>query len=185
MYHYVTLKASKAIKPEIMKEKLIMKNYKRQQEITAAQAAQKLINAAKVVAYATGCYDGGWLVEASGSIDGFKSDYCFVHSNPGNIVCHRVHTIHVLQSDRTEHAEYLTEVLDACAAEHDGEKPEVTDITDSAIDACKAALKKAYNDTDSKGLAEWLEQLFGHQLDESACDFDRLAEELDGALPVS
>jgi hypothetical protein len=150
-----------------------MSNYQRHQEVAAAQVRQATVNAAKTLAYASGLYDGGWLVECDGHKDGFRNDYCLVHSNPGNLVCHPVYAIRDVEGmDKTG----LDEVLVACVKER-GEQPSVTLITPDEIHGLKLALKSDYSDhcnqqeaMEEKALSaqEWLDGLLADGLDETS-----------------
>jgi hypothetical protein len=147
-------------------------NFKRHQEVASEQARQALVNSAKIVAYTAGLYDGGWLLDASGHIDGFTSDYCFVHSNPGNITCHKIFAVRDVEGmDKTG----LDELLVECVKEL-GEQPSVTLITEEEVAQCKAALKSGYDEyayscdqreCAPKSLQEWLAELLEDSMDET------------------
>ena len=165
-----------------------MTNYNRHQEVARGQAKQIELNTAKLLAYVTGCYDGGWLVECDGHIDGFSIDYMFVHSNPGNIDCHKVTTVWLAGGEETDFPSELKEVLDACAAENDGIVPNVVTITDEDIAAHKKSLAGFYADYVAgeencdlrpDSAEAWLAALLGSEsLDETTPDTAKLAEEI-------
>jgi hypothetical protein len=139
-----------------------MNKYEQHRATAAAQRKQELLNAAKTLAYANGLYMGGWLVECDGHIDGFRSDYCFVHSNPANIACHKVKTVWVVGDEATEYKADLDEVLADCEKEND-HRPEVKVITDDVETACKTLLKQSVGE---ETVEEFVEELWSQDCDE-------------------
>jgi len=152
-----------------------MNNYKRHQEVKDAQEHTQLVNCALLAAYIYG-QPGGWYFVCSGQIDGFKSDYALVHSNPGDIECHRVRTVCLAGDELPEYQAELDEILNAQAAQNDGEKPTICTVTAEEKTATLAALREAADAAEVEDLEAWLQQLCeSGSSDVAFCDWAAVA----------
>lgn len=152
-----------------------MTNYKRHQEVKDSQEHTQLVNCALLAAYIYG-QPGGWYFVCSGHIEGFKSDYALVHSNPGDIECHRVRTVCLAGDELPEYQGELDEILNTQAAQYDGEKPLVCTVTDEEKQATLAALREAAEAAEVKDVEAWLEGLCKEGCsDISFCDWSAVA----------
>ena len=157
-----------------------MTNYKRHQEVKEAQEHTQLTNCALLAAYIYG-QPGGWYCVCSGHIDGFRSDYALVHSNPGNLECHQIRSLYLDGSESEYHTE-LNDILDAQAKQNDGERPLVTTVTAEEKSATLAALRDAAEVEGVQDLEAWLEALCKEGCSDVAfCDWSAVAAAVKGA----
>ena len=158
-----------------------MTNYKRHQEVKEAQERTQLVNCALLAAYIYG-QPGGWYCVCSGHIDGFRSDYALVHSNPGDLECHRIRSVYLDGSELPEYQAELDEILDAQAKQNDGERPLVATVTAEEKAATLAALRDAAEAEEVGDLEEWLEALCKKgSSDVAFCDWAAVAAAVKGA----
>lgn len=152
-----------------------MTNYKRHQEVKDALEHTQLSNCALLAAYIYG-QPGGWYFICDGHIDGFRSDYAVVYSNPGDIECHRVRTVCLAGDELPEFHSELEEILDAQAAQNDGDKPLTCTVTAEEKTATLAALREAAEAEEVQDLEAWLEALCKNGCsDVYSCDWSAVA----------
>lgn len=153
-----------------------MTNYKRHQEVKAAQEHTQLVNCALLAAYIYG-QPGGWYCVCSGHIDGFRGDYALINSNPGDLECHQIRSVYLDGSELPKYQAELDEVLDT-----QDERPLVAVVTAEEKEATLAALREAAEAEEVGDLEEWLEALCKEgSSDVAFCDWAAVAAAVKGA----
>ena len=149
------------------------RQYERQREVARLQERQKLVNCALLCAYIFG-EPGGWYVIADGDIDGFNSDYALIHSNPGDLCCHKVRAIYA--EDEATAAEYndeIEEIRVAVAEERRMEElPLVAILTAEEIEQARKAVHEALDEEQPEDAEQWLRELCEGGSDLSMCDWN-------------
>jgi hypothetical protein len=134
--------------------------YEQHRKTASALAHSQLQNCAMLCAYVFGSAPG-WYAIVSGSINGFRSDYAMVHSNPGDFESHPVRAFYI-EGNSTE-AEYMADLDDIrrlVKKAHDmADLPLVATLTAEEKEAARLAVREALNEEQPKDAEEWLEEL--------------------------
>ena len=138
--------------------------YERHRQIAREQERTKLQNCALLCAYVWGDAPG-WYGVVSGHIDGFRSDYAMVHSNPGDFEHHPVRAFYIVGNEtELEYMADLDKIRSVVAKCHYmDDLPLVATLTEGEKEAARLAVRSAWEDYShglpDADLEQWLEEL--------------------------
>ena len=134
--------------------------YDHHRKTAQAQADQQLENCALLCAYVHGS-PSGWYGIVDSHIDGFRSDYAMVHSNPGNFESHPVRAFYVLGTE--DYMEELEEIRALVKeAHHMAELPLVTTLTAEEKEDARLAVREALEEAQPEDAELWVKGLCGN-----------------------